>query len=253
MIDTHCHLDFPDYNDDRAVVLQAAREAGITKMVNIGCDLKSSQASVDLANQHAEIYASIGFHPHDAKNYDDRMEQQLRVMANNFKVVAIGEVGLDFYRDRSPRDVQRTVFVRQMHLARELGLPLIIHIRDAYEEALDMLIAEKAYESNVVLHCFSGTVKDARRALDYGMFLSFGGVLTFSNSRLPELVRDVPLDQIILETDAPFLTPHPHRGTRNQPAMVALVYRKLSEVLNRDFKEIEATIDANAQRFFEFE
>ncbi len=253
MIDTHCHLDFPDYNDDRAAVLSAAREAGITKMVNIGCDLKSSQASVDLANQHPEIYAAIGFHPHDARNYDDRMEQQLREMANNFKVVAIGEVGLDFYRDRSPRDVQRTVFVRQMHLARELGLPLIIHIRDAYEEALDMLIAEKAYESNVVLHCFSGTVKDARRALDYGMYLSFGGVLTFSNSRLPELVRDVPLDQIILETDAPFLTPHPHRGTRNQPAMVALVYRKLADLLNRDLKEIETIIDANAQRFFEFE
>ncbi len=253
MIDTHCHLDFPDYNDDRTAVLQAAREAGITKMVNIGCELKSSQASVDLANQHPEIYAAIGFHPHDAKNYDDRMEQRLREMANNFKVVAIGEVGLDFYRDRSPRDVQRTVFVRQMHLARELGLPLIIHIRDAYEEAIDMLIAEKAYESNVVLHCFSGTQKDARRALDYGMFLSFGGVLTFSNSRLPELVRDVPLDQIILETDAPFLTPHPHRGTRNQPAMVALVYRKLSEVLHRDVHEIESIIDGNAQRFFEFE
>ena len=253
MIDTHCHLDFPDYNDDRAVVLQSARDAGITKMVNIGCDLKSSQASVDLANQHPEIYAAIGFHPHDARNYDDRMEQQLREMANNFKVVAIGEVGLDFYRDRSPRDVQRTVFVRQMHLARELGLPLIIHIRDAYEEALDMLIAEKAYESNVVLHCFSGTPRDAGRAIDYGMFLSFGGVLTFSNSRLPELVREVPLDQIILETDAPFLTPHPHRGTRNQPAMVALVYRKLADVLNRDLKEIETTIDGNAQRFFEFE
>ena len=253
MIDTHCHLDFPDYNDDRAAVLTAAREAGITKLVNIGCDLKSSQASVDLANQHPEIYAAIGFHPHDAKNYDDRMEQQLREMANNFKVVAIGEVGLDFYRDRSPRDVQRTVFVRQMNLARELGLPLIIHIRDAYEEAIDMLIAEKAYENNVVLHCFSGTPKEARRALDYGMFLSFGGVLTFSNSRLPELVRDVPLDQILLETDAPFLTPHPHRGTRNQPAMVALVYRKLADVLNRDIKEIETIIDANAQRFFEFE
>ena len=253
MIDTHCHLDFPDYNDDRDDVLKAARDAGITKMVNIGCDLKSSQASVDLADRYPQIYAAIGFHPHDAKSYDDQMEKQLRAMANNFKVVAIGEVGLDFYRDRSPRDVQREVFVRQMRLARELGLPLVIHIRDAYEEAIDMLIEEKAYEGNVVLHCFSGTVKDAERALDYGMYLSFGGVLTFSNSRLPELVRNVPLDQIILETDAPFLTPHPHRGTRNSPAMVALVYQKLAEVLNRDLREIEAIIDGNAQKFFEFE
>ena len=253
MIDTHCHLDFPDYNDDRDDVLKAARDAGVTKMVNIGCDLKSSQASVDLADRYPQIYAAIGFHPHDAKSYDDQMEKQLRAMANNFKVVAIGEVGLDFYRDRSPRDVQREVFVRQMRLARELGLPLVIHIRDAYEEAIDMLIAEKAYEGNVVLHCFSGTVKDAERALDYGMYLSFGGVLTFSNSRLPELVRNVPLDQIILETDAPFLTPHPHRGKRNSPAMVALVYQKLAEVLNRDLREIEAIIDGNAQKFFEFE
>lgn len=253
MIDTHCHLDFPDYNADRDDVLKAARDAGIAKMVNIGCDLKSSQASVDLADRYPQIYAAIGFHPHDAKSYDDQMEKQLRAMANNFKVVAIGEVGLDFYRDRSPRDVQREVFVRQMRLARELGLPLVIHIRDAYEEAIDMLIAEKAYEGNVVLHCFSGTVKDAERALDYGMYLSFGGVLTFSNSRLPELVRNVPLDQIILETDAPFLTPHPHRGTRNSPAMVALVYQKLADVLNRDLREIEAIIDGNAQKFFEFE
>ena len=253
MIDTHCHLDFPDYNADRDDVLKAARDAGIAKMVNIGCDLKSSQASVDLADRYPQIYAAIGFHPHDAKSYDDQMEKQLRAMANNFKVVAIGEVGLDFYRDRSPRDVQREVFVRQMRLARELGLPLVIHIRDAYEEAIDMLIEEKAYEGNVVLHCFSGTVKDAERALDYGMYLSFGGVLTFSNSRLPELVRNVPLDQIILETDAPFLTPHPHRGTRNSPAMVALVYQKLAEVLNRDSREIEAIIDGNAQKFFEFE
>ncbi len=253
MIDTHCHLDFPDYNDDRDDVLKAAHDAGISKMVNIGCDLKSSQASVDLADRYPQIYAAIGFHPHDAKSYDDQMEKQLRAMANNFKVVAIGEVGLDFYRDRSPRDVQREVFVRQMRLARELGLPLVIHIRDAYEEAIDMLIEEKAYEGNVVLHCFSGTVKDAERALDYGMYLSFGGVLTFSNSRLPELVRNVPLDQIILETDAPFLTPHPHRGTRNSPAMVALVYQKLAEVLNRDLREIEAIIDGNAQKFFEFE
>ena len=253
MIDTHCHLDFPDYNDDRDDVLKAAHDAGISKMVNIGCDLKSSQASVDLADRYPQIYAAIGFHPHDAKSYDDQMEKQLRAMANNFKVVAIGEVGLDFYRDRSPRDVQREVFVRQMRLARELGLPLVIHIRDAYEEAIDMLIAEKAYEGNVVLHCFSGTVKDAERALDYGMYLSFGGVLTFSNSRLPELVRNVPLDQIILETDAPFLTPHPHRGKRNSPAMVALVYQKLAEVLNRDLREIEAIIDGNAQKFFEFE
>lgn len=253
MIDTHCHLDFPDFNEDRDYIVASAKDAGITKMVNIGCDMKSSQASVDLANRYNEVFAAIGFHPHDAKNYDDKAETRLRELANNFKVVAVGEIGLDFYRDHSPRDTQRRVFIQQIHLARELGLPLVIHIRDAYEEAIDVLIAEKAYESNVVLHCFSGTQKDAQRALDYGMFLSFGGVLTFKNSRLPELIRTIPLEQILLETDAPYLTPHPHRGQRNQPAMVALVYAKLAEVLHRDKAEIESIIDDNANRFFEFE
>ncbi|MCC6964438.1 MAG: TatD family hydrolase [candidate division Zixibacteria bacterium] len=253
MIDTHCHLDFPDYNNDREQVLADARATGVRRMVNIGCDLKSSDAGVELANCHAEIFAAIGFHPHDAKNYDDAAEQRLRELASNFKVVAIGEIGLDFYRDHSPRDIQRRVFVRQIALARELGLPLVIHIRNAYPEALDILIAEKAYESNVVLHCFSGTPAEARQAADYGMFLSVGGVLTFTNSRLPELVKVLPRDLLLLETDAPYLTPHPHRGQRNAPAMIKLVYEKLAAVWQQDFTVVESAIDANAERFFEFE
>lgn len=253
MIDTHCHLDFPDFDDDLEQVLTNAREAGLHKIVNIGTDLKSSRKSVELAKEHDEIFAVIGFHPHDARHYSDDAEKDLRELANNFEVVAIGEIGLDFYRDNSPREIQREVFVRQISLAKELGLPIVMHIREAYEEAIDILVAEEAFKTNVVLHCFSGTRKDARRALDYGFYLSLGGVLTFKNSRLPELVKDVPLDRIILETDAPFLTPHPFRGKRNEPARVALVYEKLAEVMQMEFRELEQRVDSNAARFFEFE
>ncbi len=253
MIDTHCHLDFPDFKEDFDQVLANAREAGLTRIVNIGTDMKSSQASVDLANAHDDIFAVVGFHPHDARNYSDDAEQRLRELANNFKVVAIGEVGLDFYRDNSPRDVQREVFVRQIALARELGLPLVLHIRDAYEEAIDILIAEEAFKTNVLLHCFLGSKRDAQRALDYGFYLAFGGVLTFKNSKLPEIVKDVPLDRILLETDAPYLTPHPFRGKRNEPAHVALVYQHLAELLQMDLGELERKIDGNANQFFEFE
>jgi TatD DNase family protein len=253
MIDTHAHLDFPEFKSDFDQVLNAARNAGIKKIVNIGCDLKSSQASVALATEHPDIFAAIGFHPHDSKTYSDRAESELKALANNSRVVAIGEIGLDFYRDHSPRDTQSEVFVRQIHLAKSLALPMVIHIRQAYAEAIDILAREGASESGVVLHCFSGTRKDAFRALDLGFYLSIGGVLTFTNSRLPELAKDLPLESILLETDCPFLAPHPYRGKRNQPALVELVYRKLAEVLELDFEEIESTIDANAQRFFEFE
>ena len=253
MIDTHAHLDFPEFADDLEQVLAAADAAGIRRIVNIGTDLKSSKGSVELAVKHQQIFAAVGFHPHDARHFDSEAEKQIRDLANNFKVVAIGEIGLDFYRDHSPRDTQREVFRKQIALAREISLPIVIHIREAYREAIDMLAEEKAYEVNVVLHCFSGSRDDAFRALDYGFYLSIGGVLTFTNSRLGELVRELPIEHILLETDAPFLTPHPHRGRRNQPAYVELVYRKLAEILNRDFREIEATIDRNAETFFEFE
>ncbi len=253
MIDTHAHLDFPDYNADRDEVIARAQSVGVKRIVNIGCDLTSSANSVDLANRFGHIFAAVGIHPHDAKQYDDLAEEKLRELANSSRVVAIGEVGLDFYRDHSPRDQQREAFVRQIALAKELGLPLVVHVRNAYSEALDILSSEKAYQINVVLHCFSGNREEAVRAIDYGFFLSVGGVLTFTNSRLPELISKMPLESILLETDAPYLTPHPHRGARNEPALIQLVYQKLAETLGRSFAEIEVQIDRNAETFFEFE
>lgn len=252
MIDTHAHLDFPEFAEDFEEVRAKAAEAGVKQIINIGVDMKSSYKAVEFAKRYPEMFAAIGFHPHDAKHYNSKTEAELRELANNFKVVAIGEIGLDFYRDHSPRDRQRQVFVKQIALAKSLGLPMVIHIRDAYDEALDMLAAEKAWESGAVLHCFSGTRDQAFRALDLGFMLSFGGVLTFKNSRLPELVPQLPLESIILETDCPFLAPHPYRGKRNHPALVQLVYFKLAEILGREIDEIEAQIDKNAENLFEF-
>lgn len=252
MIDTHSHLDFPEFAEDFDEVRKRAGEVGVKRIINIGVDLDSSRKAVEFADRYPEMFAAVGFHPHDAKHYGDKMEAELRSLANNFKVVAIGEIGLDFYRDHSPRDKQRKVFVRQIHLAQSLGLPIVVHIRDAYDEAMDMLAAENAAQHGVVLHCFSGNRQQAFRALDLGFMLSFGGVLTFKNSRLPELVVDIPLESIILETDCPFLAPHPYRGQRNQPAYVQLVYMKLAEILGLDIDEIEAQIDRNAEAFFEF-
>jgi TatD DNase family protein len=252
MIDTHAHLDFPEFAEDFEQVRQRAVEVGVKQIINIGVDLNSSYKAVEFAKRYPEMFAAVGFHPHDAKHYNDKAEAELRSLANNFKVVAIGEIGLDFYRDRSPREKQRQVFVSQIQLAKSLGLPMVVHIRNAYTEALDILAAEQASEVGVVLHCFSGNQQEAFRALDLGCSLSFGGVLTFKNSRLPELVVDIPLESILLETDSPFLAPHPYRGQRNQPALVQMVYLKLAEILGRDFDEIEAQIDQNAESFFEF-
>ena len=252
MIDTHAHLDFPEFAEDLEQVRQRAAEVGVKQIINIGVDLNSSYKAVEFAKRYPEMFAAVGFHPHDAKHYSDKAKAELRSLANNFKVVAIGEIGLDFYRDRSPREKQRQVFVRQIQLAKSLALPMVVHIRDAYAEALDILAAEQASEVGVVLHCFSGNQQEAFRALDLGFSLSFGGILTFKNSRLPELVVDIPLESILLETDSPFLAPHPYRGQRNQPALVQMVYLKLAEILGRDFDEIEAQIDQNAESFFEF-
>ena len=252
MIDTHAHLDFPEFAEDFEQVRQRAAEVGVRQIINIGVDLKSSYQATEFAKRFPEMFAAVGFHPHDSKHYTDKAEAELRGLANNFKVVAIGETGLDYYRDHSPRDKQRRVFISQIQLAKSLGLPLVVHIRNAYAEALDILAAEQAAETGVVLHCFSGDKKEAFRALDLGYSLSFGGVLTFKNSRLPELVVDIPLESILLETDSPFLAPHPYRGQRNQPALVQMVYLKLAEILGRDFDEIETQIDKNAESFFEF-
>jgi len=250
MIDSHCHIDFKDFNANRADVIAAAIEAGVHTLVNIGADLTTSQRSVQLAREHEMIYAAVGVHPHDAKTLDDACLEQIHQLAGEEKVVAIGEIGLDFYRDLSPRPAQKVAFHKQMQLAVELNLPVVIHTREALEETL--LIAGEYCDllPGGVFHCFPGDVDDAYRVIDLGFLLGFGGVVTYRNSRMARVAAEVPLDKIILETDAPYLAPMPYRGKTNQPAYVRFVCDKVAELRGVSPAEIEKITDRTCQKLF---
>jgi len=250
MIDTHCHLDFDDYNDDRDEVIKSTIEGGVTRMINIGVDEKTSIASLELAEKHEEIYAAVGVHPHSAQEFNKKIQDLLERLAQHPKVVAIGEIGLDYYRKYSNREDQINAFRRQIRLGADLELPIVVHIRNAMEESLKILEQEKALQFGGVLHCFPGTYEDSQRALDMNFKVAFGGTLTFKNSRAMSVAEKVPIKQIILETDSPFLTPEPFRGKRNSPLFVHYVYRKLAEIRQIDFESLEKKIDKNAFDLF---
>jgi len=250
MIDTHCHLDFPEYDDDRDEVINSALNGGISRMINIGIDSQTSIAALGLADKYASIYATVGYHPHSAREFNHQTQNELERLAQHPKVVAIGEIGLDYYRNYSPREDQINAFRRQIRLAAALELPIVVHIRNAMEEGLKILEKEKASRYGGVLHCFPGTYEDSLRAKDMDFLVSFGGTITFKNSRAAEVAKEVPTKQIILETDAPFLTPVPFRGKRNSPLYVQYVYRKLAEMKNMDPLDLEKKIDKNAFMLF---
>lgn len=249
MIDTHAHLDFPQYDSDRDDVISAGFDGGLEAIINIGVDLETSRKSIELAEKNMRIYASVGIHPHDSKNVPDDYISQLRNMASNKKVVAIGEIGLDYYRDHSPRDVQRHVFKEQLELAGELNLPVVIHIREALEDAFPII--EKSGIKKGVLHSFPGNVSDAKKAVRMGFFISFAGPLTYPKSSRVEVAASLPLSKIVAETDAPYLTPQAFRGKRNQPGYVRFVIEKLSEIFSPyTFEDIERITSLNAYKLF---
>lgn len=255
LIDSHCHLDDPQFDNDREAVLKRAQEEGITHLVTIGCDLASSQRAVSLAQQHPFIFSSIGVHPHEVKDITPATYDGLRTLAKSAsggKVVAYGEIGLDYYYNFSPPDIQRQRFREQIALARELRLPIIIHSRDAKEDTLTILREEKADELGGVFHCFTGDLEMAKAALDLGFFLSFSGIATFPKAiALQKVVQDMPLDRMLIETDSPYLAPHPYRGKRNEPAHVQYVARKISELKPpHTFKEVADATRENAKRLF---
>ena len=231
LIDTHTHLDDARYNEDREAMIARAREAGVEAFVTIGCDLATSQAAAALATQHPFVYASIGVHPHEVKHILDGWYDELRRLARNKKVVAYGEIGLDYHYNHSSPQEQRERFREQIQLARALRLPVIIHTREAQEDTIAILKEERASEVGGVFHCFSGDAWLAKEALDLGFYLSFSGILTFqSAATLRDIAKTAPLDRLLIETDCPYLTPIPHRGKRNEPAYVALVAQKLAEL-----------------------
>jgi TatD DNase family protein len=251
LIDTHCHLYHRDFAADRAEVLGRAREAGVEAMVVIGYDLPTSETAVAMAEEQPALYAAVGVHPHDAASLDERAIERLTELTRSPKVVALGEIGLDFYRDLSPRPVQEAAFRRQLALARELGLPFILHTRESEREVLDVLEEEGPLGVPGVLHCFSAGPEIAARAFSLDLVVGLGGILTFKNARaLHETAADLPLDRIVLETDCPYLAPHPHRGKRNEPAYVGLVAAQLAALQGRTPAEVAAVTTANVRRVF---
>jgi TatD DNase family protein len=250
MIDSHCHLDFDAFDGKREQALADARGAGVHTIINIGADAQSSERSVELAKQHDMVYATVGVHPHDAKTLDGTVLERLRELTVEKKVVAIGEIGLDFYRDLSPREVQAKAFRQQLELAVETKLPIVIHTRESFPETVEIV---KEYGSDLkggVFHCFPGTTEDALEVIGMGFVISVGGVITFPKARMAGVAAAVPLDKILLETDAPYLTPEPHRGKQNFPAYVQYVYRKLASLKELPVAEVEKTVDRTVQKLF---
>jgi TatD DNase family protein len=253
IIDSHCHLDFPDYGTELPEVLARARAAGIVRMICIGSgsDITSARSAIALAAAQPDIHASVGIHPHDVAHMTAETWEELERLARAPRVVGIGETGLDYYYDRSPREEQRAAFRRFIALGRTARLPIICHIRDAHEEAAELLTSEGAAEVGGVIHCFTGGVADARRYLDLGFHLSFSGILTFKNAApIREAAVAAPLDRVMVETDAPYLAPIPHRGKRNEPSYVLETLALLAELRGISFDDAAAATTANARRVF---
>lgn len=246
--DTHCHLNHPDFAADAVQVWNRARDAGVHHAIVVGYDLASSEAALRVAAQFEGCWASVGIHPHDAAQCAENALQRLQQMASQPRVVAIGEIGLDYYRNLSPKDVQRQAFERQILLALQMQLPVIIHCRDAYDDLLDILAR---YPLRGVLHCFSGETRHARRAVEMGWYLGIGGVVTFKNAHtLREVVQQTPIENLLLETDAPYLAPMPYRGKRNEPAYIPLIAQMVATLTHLSIEELAQVTTQNADCLF---
>ncbi|MEJ6952256.1 TatD family hydrolase [Natronospora cellulosivora (SeqCode)] len=251
LIDTHAHLDFPKFNKDRVEVIAEAWDKGLSYIVNVGADMLSSKRSVVLAHEYPFIFATVGVHPHEASEVDDDALEKLKEYAQDEKVLAIGEIGLDYHYDNSPRDIQREAFKKQLLLAKELGLPVVIHSREADDDTLKIL---KEYYPGIkggIMHCFGSGIEMARECLDLGLYLAFGGVITFKNAKgLRDVLKEVPLERILLETDSPYLTPAPFRGKRNEPKFIRHIAEKIAEIKECSLIEVAETTTANAIKVY---
>jgi TatD DNase family protein len=251
LFDTHAHLHFPDFTEDLPAVLERARVAGVTGLVTIGTDVETSLAAIALAGREADVWAAVGIHPHDATAADAETLREIERLARSPRVVAIGEIGLDFFRNLSPPDVQARTFRSLLEVAGRLAKPVLIHCRDAHEETLAILAEAKLEDSGGIMHCFSGDVAIARRCLDLGLTISLAGPVTYPNARaLPEVARFVPADRLVVETDCPYLPPQGHRGRRNEPAFLALTAARVAEVRGEPLASLGPIMRDNARRLF---
>lgn len=276
LVDSHCHIDGKEFNEDRTEVIRRAEEAGVKMMLVVGTgdagDFDNFQRVVDLAERHENIFASIGVHPHDAKTFDAEAEARLIKLAESSKkIIAWGEIGLDFYYDHSPRDIQEKVFRRQINIARELNLPIIIHSRDADDETVNILTEEcqgtvvggqgtvvsEESESRFrggIMHCFGGTPEMAQDLMDIGFMISFAGNVTFKKAEnLRDAARVVPLEKLLIETDCPYLTPIPFRGKRNEPMYVAETAKFLADFYGVEVETLAAQTTENFKNFFKLD
>lgn len=251
LVDTHCHLDAARFDDDRAAMMERARRAGVARMITIGCDEQNSSRALGLAATHADVFASVGIHPHEAEKASADFIDVLAALATHPKCVAIGECGLDYFYDHAPRERQREVFARQVGLARQLNKPLVVHVRDAWDDCLTLLQAEGARDCGGVIHCFSGDWSFGKACLDLGFFLSIPGIVTFKNpGALPEVIAQTPFERLLVETDSPYLAPAPHRGQRNEPAFVVEVARRVAEIKGATYDDTLRQTGENAHRLF---
>ncbi len=239
IFETHCHLNNRQFQADREAVLARAQAAGVAEFMEIGYDLESSRAAVAFADPEAGRYAAVGIHPHDAASWNLEAEAELRRLAAQPGVVAIGEIGLDFYRNLSPREAQFTAFQAQLELAAELGLPFVVHTRESVTPSLDVLEPFAQRGVRGIMHCWSGTAEEARRARALGLILGIGGVVTYKNpGELPQAVAEAGLEELVLETDCPYLSPMPHRGKRNEPANLPLIAIRVAEIRGISVEEV---------------
>ena len=249
LFDTHTHLDDEKFDTDRDEIISSLKEQGVSLLVNIGANMKSSQQSIKLAQKYDFIYASVGVHPCDTKDLTDDDILTLEKMAHHEKVVAIGEIGLDYYWDEPEREIQKEWFLKQLFLAKKLNMPYIVHDRDAHSDTLEII--KKCDYTNGVMHCFSGSVEMAEEVIKMGMYVSLSGTVTFKNAKkAQEVASIVPLDKLLIETDSPYLTPEPFRGKRNNSAYVRYTAEKIADIRGLTFEELaQITLD-NGKRFY---
>jgi len=250
VIDSHAHLEMSPFDRDRDQVVRRAREAGVEIIVTVGTTVEDCRKALEITRRYPGVYAVIGIHPHEVKDIDGGTYDSLKKMASREKVVAYGEIGLDFFRNLSPRETQIRRFGEQLELASELNLPVVIHDREAHRETLDQLKGWKGARRGVI-HCFSGDYAMAKQCIGMGFYISIPGTVTFGkNETLRAIVRDLPLDSLLVETDCPYLTPNPFRGRRNEPAYVVHTAKKVAEIKGKSFEEVAAATTANAKAVF---
>lgn len=252
MIDTHIHLDDSRYDSQREEIINSFEADGIDFVINNSAEFEGMVKGFELSQKHQKVYCTVGCHPHDAKSFGDAFENKMIELANDPKVVAVGEVGLDYYYEFSEKAVQKEVFARQIVLAHKLNLPLTLHLRDAFADALDILQSHRNYlDAGILLHCYSGSAETAKILLNkYLSYFAFGGALTFKKNRKSEVLAVIPLERVLTETDGPYLTPEPFRGRLNYPKYIRLILPHIAASYGIDFARAENAVLQNAKRFF---